>query len=125
MNYIHMCIEYLLRVNIIILLFLGPNEKKVLHDMLEDTAFVCGISFQEDMEFPELFRGHVIEVQKHRCHDTVEALYYSAQVSDVVCICCSALTQPDWDVKSATSYPVCDDPDCASQPLIRIRGRKK
>lgn len=103
----------------------GPREKTALQDILEDTAYVCGISVQDDMVLPEILDGHVIEFQKHRCHDKVETLYYSAQVSDVICIHCSALTHPEWDVKSATCYPVCDNPDCLAQPLVKIRGKNK
>ena len=103
----------------------GPREKKILQDMFEDTAYICGISLREELDFPQQLQTHTIEVMKHRCHDPIEVLYYSAQVSDVICIHCGSLTDPDWDFNTAVSYPVCNDLDCSSRALVKIKGRRR
>ncbi|XP_072025575.1 uncharacterized protein [Amphiura filiformis] len=102
---------------------LGPRELQCLQELLEDTAFVCGVRLR-DLDFPATLDGHSIEVADHMCRETVEVLYYSANVSDKICIYCSSLdiTDPDWQFETATVYPTCDG--CSNLEAIKIKGRK-
>ena len=87
--------------------------KRLLESALDGLSFSCGSPLQEaDLELPEQLLS-VVFVRDLQCNDPVEALYYSADYTDV-CVHCSndietTETPPEY-------FPQCED--CADKQKI-------
>ena len=61
---------------------LTSNQRSTLQSVLEDVSYSYGASL-EDIQFPITLSSHSIVVRDHRCGDTIERLYYSAEYEDI------------------------------------------
>ena len=95
-------------------------EKRLLESVLDGLSFSCGSPLQEaDLDLPEQLQS-VVSVRELQCGDPVEALYYSADYTDI-CVHCSS----DIEVNETLPefFPQCTE--CAGKPTISRKKSKK
>ena len=96
---------------------LNSQKRKLLEEFLEDLSYTCGDTFT-DYEMPSGLGG--ICIKDHKCHDTIEKLYYSCPDFEPICYYCGTTKLPS--PITVDCYPQCEL--CSLRPKVRKQQSK-